>query len=75
MSSIVVATRFEDPRTAKEISIMCPHCNGSVFLPVPANDHAERQRRVRAAIDEHRRLCTAAPPEAKRVYEIAYPRR
>lgn len=60
---------------AKELRLLCPHCFGAVFvtLDYPFTPH-RRQRAISVAIDEHRRLCLAAPAEAKRVYRIDYPR-
>jgi hypothetical protein len=55
---------------------MCPNCHGQVFVPLPWNVTSEqRQRVISEAITEHRRLCSAAPPEAGRVYAITYPRK
>lgn len=60
---------------AKEIRLLCPHCSQAVYAKFEYPFTAERrQRAIKAAIDEHRRLCEKAPPEAQRVYRIDYPR-
>lgn len=60
---------------AKEVRLQCPYCSGAVYVtlsyPFTA---ARRQKAISEAIDEHRRLCEKAPPEASRVYRIDYPR-
>jgi hypothetical protein len=33
-----------------------------------------RQQAMHDAVEDHRRQCAKAPPEAKRVYRIDYPR-
>ena len=60
---------------AKELRLLCPHCSGTVYvtLEYPFTT-IRRQEAIRAAIDEHRKLCAKAPPEAQRVYRIDYPR-
>jgi hypothetical protein len=35
---------------------------------------ARRQQAISEAVEEHRRQCAKAPPEAQRVYRIDYPR-
>jgi hypothetical protein len=65
----------ESPATAKEIRLMCPHCNHSVFVYLPYKPGAwTRQGLVRDAINEHRRVCTVADATDGYVYDIAYPR-
>lgn len=58
------------PWTTKEIRLMCPHCNGSLFVQVPV-DGVGRQGLIQDAIEHHRRMCL---PEDGRVYRIEYPR-
>jgi hypothetical protein len=63
------------PWEAKEVRLMCPHCSGVVYVPLPLNVTSEqRQAKISEAISEHRRLCSEAPPEEGRVYSITYPR-
>lgn len=60
---------------AQEVRLLCPHCSGALYVPLEwPYLRVERQRRINAAIEEHRRLCEGAPPEAARVYRIDYPR-
>jgi hypothetical protein len=60
---------------AKQIRLLCPHCNSTVFVEWGYPFSAEtRQTRIKEAIEEHRVLCSGAPPEAGRVYRIDYPR-
>ena len=54
---------------------MCPHCAAAVYVQIPWNHSVEqRQRTISEAINEHRSLCSKAPPEEGRVYSITYPR-
>jgi hypothetical protein len=63
------------PWLAKEIRLMCPHCNNSVFVQIPWDATAEvRTRFISEGINEHRAICTAATAEQGRVYTIDYPR-
>lgn len=71
--------RVSEPRQqaarSKEIRLLCPHCHSAVFVSLNwPYDGIERQRMISEAINEHRRLCSGAPPEAQRVYRIDYPR-
>ena len=60
---------------AKQIRLLCPHCSKPVYASFEYPFTAERRQRViKEAIDEHRKLCPKAPPEAQRVYRIDYPR-
>jgi len=63
------------PFKAKEVRLSCPHCHGSVFVPLPWRVTAEKRvRLVQAAVAEHRRLCPQAPADSGFVYSIDYPR-
>lgn len=54
---------------------MCPHCKSSVYVVLPYKPGAwTRQGLIREAIDEHRRVCTAADIMQGFVYDIEYPR-
>ena len=60
---------------AKEVRLVCPHCKSSVYVPIPYKPGAwTRQGLIREAIDEHRRVCTAADMMQGFVYDIEYPR-
>jgi hypothetical protein len=75
LQSIHARETSQSPVEAREVRLQCPHCLGLVYVPLPWNPTAEqRQRVISEAISEHRRLCSAAPPEAERVYQITYPR-
>lgn len=60
---------------AKQVRLQCPHCHGQVFVTMPHKPPAvKRQKLIREAIDEHRRVCTAADILDGFVYDIQYPR-
>jgi hypothetical protein len=72
---IRVRETSDGPFKAKELRLQCPHCLGVVYVRLPWKPTAEQRTRViSAAITEHRVLCSAAPPEAERIYRITYPR-
>lgn len=63
------------PQRAPEVRLLCPHCHGTLYVTLAwPYTNERRQRAIKEAVDEHRRLCAKAPPEAKRVYQIDYPR-
>lgn len=68
----------EDRQTvaaANEVRLLCPHCHAAIYVPLGWScSPVIRQQKISAAIEEHRVLCEAAPPEAQRVYRIDYPR-
>lgn len=74
MVTVQVYQRFENPGDAKEIRLMCPHCNGTAVVSVPRDNWTARRKKISDVVDEHRRVCPAAPPDAHRVYTIEYPR-
>ena len=75
MPPIRVQERSEGPLQAKEVALQCPHCQGVVYARFTYQPTAEqRQQTIRAAIMEHRGLCSQAPPEEGRIYKISYPR-
>lgn len=75
MSQLRISESSVGPFKAKEIRLLCPHCAGSVFVPLPWNPTAEaRQGLVQAAVEEHRRLCPSIPQDEGTVYSIHYPR-
>ncbi len=62
---------------AKHVQIMCPHVECAAVMDIQLEwpyTSVDKQRKISAAIEEHRRLCRGAPPEAQRVYRIDYPR-
>lgn len=62
-------------REQKEVRLLCPHCSGSVYVALSYPYTAlKRQKAIQTAVDEHRRICSAAPAEAERVYKIEYQR-
>jgi len=70
-----VITTVKSMEQANEVKLQCPHCHRSVYVQTEwPYLRVERQRRISEAINEHRKLCEGAPPEAGRVYEISYPR-
>ena len=66
----------EGPSTAKEVAFKCPECHKLAIAVLPYSPtQLQRMQIIKAALDEHRKICTAAPAEVERVYEIWYPRR
>ncbi len=60
---------------AKTVLLKCPYCPASLEVWFGHGFTPEQKHEARkAAVDEHRRLCSGAPPEAQRVYTIHYPR-
>ena len=63
-----------NPHRAPEVKLLCPHCSGALYVKLAQPITPQRQQKaIKEAVDEHRRLCAKAPPEAKRVYEIHLP--
>lgn len=79
MATPRVITQVSTVAEAKEVRLLCPHCYDALYVTLdwaPGGYATEVNRdKKRKAIEEHRKLCSAAPPEAGRVYEIAYPRK
>jgi hypothetical protein len=66
----------ESYQTAKEVAIKCPECHKMAIIVFPYKPTAQQRiEMMKAALDEHRKICTAAPPEIERKYEIWYPRK
>jgi hypothetical protein len=64
-----------DPHRAPEVKLLCPHCNGALYVTLAAPYTPQRrQKAIHEAVETHRRECAKAPPEAQRVYQIEYPR-
>jgi hypothetical protein len=60
---------------AKQVRLLCPHCSASVYVDVPVGCAAlARQEKIKAAVDEHRRLCPSVESVNEVVYRIDYPR-
>ena len=75
MTNPRVITTVKSIEQANEVRLLCPHCNSSLFVPLDwPYLKVDRQRKISEAINEHRKLCSGAPPEAGRVYSIDYPR-
>jgi hypothetical protein len=70
-----VITTVKSVQQANEVRLLCPHCNSGIYVRLEWPFlKAERQRRISAAIDLHRRNCAKAHSEEGRVYRIDYPR-
>ena len=60
---------------AKEVRLLCPNCSASVYVSVPYGcTYLVRQEKIKAAVDEHRRLCPSVESVNEVVYRIDYPR-
>jgi hypothetical protein len=60
---------------AKHATMQCSACKKNCFVTFPFGGTVEaRQAVMRAALDEHRRVCTAGRAEDRRTYEIQYGR-
>lgn len=77
MTAPRVVTQVKEIAQANETRFLCPHCNNSFFVQLdwPYGPTPKNQERKREAIEEHRRNCSGAPPEAGRVFSIDYPRK
>lgn len=64
------------PQTAKGAKLKCDGCGKFISVLFPYDGTVlERQKLIRDACDEHRRIsCTAGVVEDGRKYEIWYPR-
>jgi hypothetical protein len=70
-----VITTVKSMAQANEVRLLCPHCNGPFYIQLEwPYLNMERTRKVREAIELHRKNCPSAPPEDGRVYRIDYPR-
>ena len=71
-----ISENRESPFEAKEAALRCPDCGKMAIVIFPYKPSAQQRiETFKAALDEHRKICTAAPPEKERVYEIWYPRK
>lgn len=60
---------------SREVALQCDACGKRAYGQMPYRPTAEQRLAViRAAMDEHRRVCSGAPPEAVRKFEIIYQR-
>lgn len=67
---------FQKPQEAKGARLHCDACDKDVVVAFPYYCTAlERQRIIKQAADEHRRItCSAKDSVAERKYQIWYPR-
>lgn len=71
-----ISENRESPFEAKEVAIKCPECHKMAIIVFPYKPSAEQRiKMMKAALDEHRKVCVAAPAEIERKYEIWYPRK
>jgi len=71
-----ISENREGPLTAKEVALKCPDCQKIAVIVFPYKPTSQQRfEMMKAALDEHRRICPAAPPEKERKYEIWYPRK
>jgi len=60
---------------AKGVTLRCDACEKTFGVVFPYQHTVEiRQRLIREASDEHRRVCTKGDAEQRRAYNIWYPR-
>jgi tRNA G26 N,N-dimethylase Trm1 len=60
---------------AKEAMARCHACGKMCFVTFPYYmTMLNRQQIIKAALDEHRKVCTAGPTDMHRTYEIVRPR-
>lgn len=65
----------QPPNLAKGVTLQCDACHGSFGVVFPYINTVEtRQREIKKAADEHRKVCTAGDAEQGREYKIWYPR-
>lgn len=71
-----VAERRHGASTAKHATFKCSACNKLCFATFPFGATSEQRHAVmKAALDEHRRVCTVGQAEDSRSFEISYGRR
>jgi hypothetical protein len=71
---IRIRTPSQGP-TAMEASFTCDSCQGTTIVKIPWDaTAADRSKKMKTALDEHRRLCPVGLPEEMRTYRIYYPR-
>ena len=70
-----ISENRDNPLDAKEAAFKCPDCHKLAVVVFPYKPtNQERMKVIKEALDEHRKICPAAPPETGRVFEIWYPR-
>jgi hypothetical protein len=72
---VSVSERRESPVDALHKTMKCSACGKLCFVTFPYYVTAQkRSETMKAALDEHRKVCTAGSAEDKRTYEILYRR-
>lgn len=70
-----VTESSQAPSAAREIAMQCGSCGKRCYAMLPhAPTPEERMAMMRAAMEEHRRVCPVGAPEDGRTYRIFYPR-
>lgn len=65
-----------NPFEAKQMAMKCDACGKLAFVDFPYKPTAwQRMQIVKAALDEHRKVCAVANSEIQRTYELWYPRK
>lgn len=65
----------QGPSKALEARFTCHTCKKTATVRIPWGATAlKRSTLMKAAVDEHRFLCTVGLPEDSRIYDINYPR-
>lgn len=70
-----VSERRVGATAAKHATMQCSACKKNCFVTFPNGGSPEqRQAVMKAALDEHRRVCTVGRAEDRRTYGIEYGR-
>lgn len=72
---LTVTQRGSAPSEAREIAMQCDLCQKRCYAMLPFQPTREqRLELMRAAMEEHRRLCPVGAPESRRTYTLLYAR-
>lgn len=73
---VTVGEDRQAPDEARELAFRCQSCGKLCYGTLPFYvTPVERQRIIKAALDEHRKVCTVGAAADQRSYDIWYPRK